>query len=112
MKYLFIALLFCAPVFAADAYNVNEFKWTAMRQDGKESCAGTGKTTRLYKVYQILQKTFDEKAKSGDIPDGTKYEVVVTWKDQETKRTITAHKKYPVPVPRGGPKEKEALPRK
>ena len=98
MKKLFclFVFLFAIKAFAADAINVNEFSWRATRKDSNEFFTGSGKTTMLYKVIKVIQKVFDDKAKAGEIPDGTKFDVIVQWKKKEFKQTITAHSKYPI----------------
>jgi hypothetical protein len=92
IKLLFIiTLFFPASVYAA---NINDFSWIAKSEI--IILSGNNKDYLVKKAFRQVQKIIDDKAKSKEIPDGTSFEVIVIWKGKEFKRTLKAHREYPI----------------
>lgn len=103
---LLLTLLCASAVLSAeDPPNVNDYKWSATSK--KASFEGKAKTSLLRKAFKAVQKELDGKAKAGEIEDNAVFSIVIDWKGKEFKRKLTAHKKYPVEIPRGHAKKAE-----
>lgn len=106
MKKVLLLLVLCLPIFAAEEkepvkkpYNVNAYDWTAVSRF--KTLSGSGESTRLSKVLIAIQRELDSQAKAGKIADKTEFAVDINWKGKLFKRRFTAHKQYPVELPRG-----------